>query len=498
MHTRFLLWAFGLLLLALGVFFLMATQTVYSELVQEAKQRSEQELGTLRWLIAHHDNFESEYAFDQWVTNVGSRLGTRISFISKGRVLADSLVPYAELGFLEDHSTRPEVLAATSTVAAVSTRYSATLAKDMIYAALYLPAVAGLPEGVVRVAVPVSDITGRMSSLRKNFLLFLGVVFSLSALLVFIMSKALSRSIYAFADMAEDIGAGNYARRIRGVPGKEFVPLATAINSMAKRIEGHIATIEDQQGRLEAMFEGLSEGVLVLDSLGRIESCNRAMWRMYPDIMSYVGRTPLEATMNLSIQDAVQSILDSPNCEAVRLEVEMEQEQYFAMSAVPFSDREDIRKIVLVFRDVTESRKNDRMLRDFVTNASHQLRTPLTSIKGYAETLLATPPREPEKMQEFLIYLLLCIERNANHMGDVVSSLLALAKSEQLKGLKSRTVDACAVLRQAITDLTPRAASKKMSIKADFLENSVFVHADAEGLLHVLHNLLDNAVNIWP
>lgn len=504
MHTRLLLWGLGLLLAALGIFFVVTTQTVRSELVREAEQRAERELTTVKWLIAHHGDFESGQGFDDWITEVGLRLGTRISFVAGGKVLADSMVAYDGLSGLDDHSSRPEIAGATTTTVSTSARFSDTLGRDMIYAALRLPPSSGLPRGVVRIAVPISDLTDRVGALRQQFLLLLLGVLTVSALLVYVAAKTLSGSVSAFAEVAGDIGSGDYGRRIREVPGKEFSPLAEAVNTMADRIQTHIATIEDQKGQLGAMFEGLSEGVLVLDAGGRIESFNRAMAAMHPDVVSYIGKTPLEATMNISIQDAVEHILarqdsraaqfEPVQLEPVQLEVELSGGKHLAISIVPFRDRKDVRKVVLVFHDVTETRRGERMLRDFVANASHQLRTPLTSIKGYAETLIASPPDDPEQAKAFLS----TIERNAGHMSEVVSSLLALAKSEQLKRTDTRPVDACAVLRQAAASLAPRAAESKMRIEAEIPATPVFVRADAESLLHVFHNLIENAAKYGP
>ncbi len=493
-QTRFLLWSLGLLMAALGIVFVVAPEAVNTDLEHEAIVRAKRELSTIKWLILHHTDFETEQQLDTWVENMGTRLGTRVTFISNGRVVADSMVSYPDLPNLDDHSQRPEVAGATASLVATSQRYSDTLNCDMIYAAMQLPSSTGLPRSVLRVAVPVSEISARIDSLRFNFLILFMVVLAAAGLLLLAMTRSVSKSILAFSGAVKDIGDGDFNRRIREVPAKEFQPLANSVNIMAGRIQEHIAIIEDQQGQLKAMFEGLSEGVLILDSFGRIESFNHAMSTFFPQIIAYIGRAPLEATMNLAVQDAVERILDAPESGLAEAEIEIKNGLHLAVSVVPFVDRKDIRKLVLVFHDVTETRRGERMLRDFVANASHQLRTPLTSIKGYAETLIASPPDDPGKVKDFLA----TIERNATHMSEVVSSLLALAKSEQLKRTQSRPVDACLVLRQAAANLAPHAAQNKMHIEIEIPSEPVFVRADAEGLLHVFHNLIDNATKYGP
>ncbi|MGE4505472.1 MAG: PAS domain-containing sensor histidine kinase [Desulfovibrionaceae bacterium] len=493
-RTRLLLGTIGLFLAAMATVFIVATQAVNTDLEHDALDRARRELATVKWLVVHHEGFDTAEAFDAWVKELGQRLGTRVTFISEGRVLADSMVGHGDLELMDDHSQRPEILGASTTDMATSRRFSATLGRDMLYAAVGVPPVAGLPGGYVRLAVPLSEVSERVDALRVNLLLLFCGVLGVAGLLLVVLSRSVSRSITAFSAMAHDMGQGDYSRRIREVPAEEFAPLADALNAMARSIEHHVSTIEDQRGRLRAMFEGLTEGVLVLDAQGHIESFNRAMAEMFPQVAGYVGRTPLEATRELAIQDVVERVLREGGPAPAETSLAATGGRHLDVSAVAFTAGESGRKLVLVLRDVTEAKRSERMLRDFVANASHQLRTPLTSIRGYAETLLASPPDDPEAARGFLSIIV----RNSKHMAEVITSLLALAKSEQLKARRSRPVDACAVLRQAAANLAPHAATRHMRLEVELPEEPVFVRADAEGLLHVLHNLVENAVKYGP
>ena len=154
---------------------------------------------------------------------------------------------------------------------------------------------------------------------------------------------------------------------------------------MAKKIKKNVKIIENQRGELWAMFEGMSEGVMVLDSKGRILHVNPALSGIFPRAQEFIGRAPLEATMSLEIQNLVDAIMAGERSERVSRQIELKNRHCAEMTVVPFRDHKYRPRVILVFHDTSEQKRVERVLRDFVANASHQLRTPLTSIRGYAE-----------------------------------------------------------------------------------------------------------------
>ncbi|MBU4244328.1 MAG: PAS domain-containing sensor histidine kinase, partial [Proteobacteria bacterium] len=165
------------------------------------------------------------------------------------------------------------------------------------------------------------------------------------------------------------------------------------------------------------------------------------------------------------------------------------------VSGVPFFDYKGVRKVILVFYDITEMKRSEKGLKDFVANASHQLRTPLTSIKGYSETLLDNPPATPEGGRQFLEIIL----KNADHMDKVISSMLALARSEQVgEALALAPVSGRESMDRAVADVTPWAGERNITLRSRTPESEMLVMAEPDGLLHVFHNLLNNAVKYSP
>lgn len=494
-QMRILLWTWALLLAVLGVIFFYSTSIVGDELITDTEVRSRSEIESIKWLIRDHRTFADEKELSEWVDAFGYKLGSRITFIVDGRVIADSDVLFADLGTLDDHSQRPEVLAALQDGWGSNVRYSDTLSKDMLYVASTMEAASGVPAGVIRLAVPFSNVNERLATLRSNFLWLFLAILGVAFIISVVMSHNMSREIRAFSNLAQSIGEGNYSQRLRVLPGGEFKPLAESVNAMAGSIERNMQIVKDQKGQLQAIFQGMREGVLTLDGEGRIESFNPALDKMFNMADSSIGRTPIEVSRRFEIQDLVDTILSEPESGSRSVQIDLMDSRTVEVNAETFQDQNGVRKIILVFHDITEMKQSEKGLKDFVANASHQLRTPLTSIKGYTETLIDTPPRNPEDARGFLETVL----KNADHMDKVISSMLALAKSEQMgKRLELEPISAREHLSRAINDLTPWAEERSIRFETRTPEGEMMVMAETDGLLHVFHNLLNNAVKYSP
>lgn len=494
-QMRILLWTWALLLLVLGVIFFYSTSIVGDELVTDTEMRSHSEIESIKWLISDHQTFASEKDFAEWVDAFGFKLGSRITYIVGGRVIADSDVIYSELTTLDDHSTRPEIIAALKDGWGSNVRHSDTLRKDMLYVASEMSAVSGVPTGVLRLAVSFSKVSERLNVLRTNFIWIFLATLACAVLISLIMSHNMSRDIRTFSELARSIGEGNYSKRLRVLPGGEFKPLAESVNAMAQSIERSMQVVHDQKGQLQAVFQGMREGVMTLDSNGRIESYNTALEDMFNMAESSVGRTPIEVSRRVEIQDLVDDMLGESESGERAIQIDLMDSRTVEVSAEPFMDQKGVRKLILVFYDITEMKQSEKGLKDFVANASHQLRTPLTSIKGYTETLLHMPPAKPEDGQGFLETVL----KNADHMDKVISSMLALAKSEQMgKKLDLVPVSAHEFMTRAISDVSPWAEEQSVAIERRTPDGGMMVMGEVDGLLHVFHNLLNNAVKYSP
>ncbi|KAB1442788.1 sensor histidine kinase [Pseudodesulfovibrio senegalensis] len=497
-QVRLLLWGWAVLLLALAAAFYYSSTLVGSELVRETETRSWKQLETVKWLLEEHESFAGEWAMDEWAKTLAAKMGSRITYIkgSDGRVIADSEVPFGQVPEMESHDNRPEVVAAREDGRGMNLRHSHTLGKDMIYVACRVSRAGGMPAGILRVAVPFSIVQARLDSLRINFLWIFLTVLLLAAGAGTYLSRNVGRSIRAFSEVARQIGEGNYSMRLRASPGGEFQPLARSVNAMAKRIEKHIQTIDEQRGQLRAMFEGMNEGVMVLDADGRLVAYNSALDEMISMPGTAVGRTPIEVCRRYEVQEVADQLLAEGGPDRAMAEIELMDGRTVDVSGVPYYENDGARKIILVFHDITVIRQAEKGLRDFVANASHQLRTPLTSIKGYSETLLDNPPAKFEDARSFLEIIV----KNSDHMNKVISSMLALAKSEQVgKALQVSPVSGRDIFSRALDDLTPLGHERGIDFSVSMPDDDpLMVMGEPDGVLHVFHNLMQNAVKYSP
>ncbi len=485
-----------LLLVALIPPFYYYDKMLRSDILQETTERAIKSLDTVSMVLREERHFVDMNELDALLTRLGASMGVRITYIVDGRVVADSSVPYDDVSKLDPHDSRPEVRAANHGRTDVEVRYSTTLGKELFYAAQPAVNIPGIADGVLRVAIPVSLATERLDKLESGMLWVLLATILATGLIGFFSTRPLLRSIEALSTAAQRIGQGHYKRRIRVYPGKEFKPLADAINGMAHNIEQHLSQLMEQKGQLEAVFDGMNEGVMVLDATGRVHSFNKALSAMFPGLKSRQGATPMEATMRPELQHMVTDLLDHGIEACLRVQIPLPGTgRHAEVNLVPFTDPSKVRRVVMVFHDISERERVERMRRDFVANVSHELKTPLTSIKGYTETLLESPATTPEQSAHFLGIIL----KNANHMIKMVNSLLVLARTQH-KGEATDLVpvEMTPLLRQALRDVAPVAEAKGIILEEAVSAPIPPIMGDKDGLSEVFRNLLDNAIKYSP
>ncbi|AGW13903.1 sensor histidine kinase [Megalodesulfovibrio gigas] len=461
--------------------------------IQDAEDRARRDMRLLLWLLQQHGPFGVEEDLDAWCKAAGAQLGLRITYMEHGVVLTDSEIGSARLPFLEDHSSRPEVEQALKHGEGLAMRQSATLGKSLVYVArLVEPGLQG-ERGVLRLAIPLSQVQAQEGRLLQaiNWL----VPLSLGAMLLLglWLSRSLAASILKFSCTALAIGNGDYSRRLYTSPGREFLPLQQSVNTMAEQIQATILGLAEQKGQLEALFNGLAEGVLLLDASGTVESWNNAFRQVFKDMPPKAGRHLLEITMEPALQHAVHRIV-AGEIAAVTMALPRGDREY-EVSITPFRDAHAVRKLVLVFRDVTEAHRLERVRRDFIANASHEMRTPLTTIAGYAETMLEQEPLDQTMARKFLGI----IHKAAWRMAGCVDGMLALSRIEAgawHADMASHSL--AALLEEGVEEIRPNAERHAVQVTWHLEDDQMLVYADEEGFRTVLKNLLENAVRYSP
>jgi two-component system phosphate regulon sensor histidine kinase PhoR len=488
-RTRLLLSFWLILIPAVCVPAYAIFQTLEQDIRTETKTNAFRKLELARWMVHQKAPFDDPQTMNQWISELGEKLDHRITIIAAdGRVVADSAMPYPEIPEMENHLYREEIMDARKEGMGESIRYSTTVRRKLIYAAkpLMTP---GFDEAFIRVAIPVSDIEARLSFYANRFWMSLAAIFLLTLAVSFLLAKRLEKPINKVIQASREIGEGNYAKRLDIDQGPEFEALSTCINQMADKIQYNIDMITAQKQEIEAVFEGMREGVMLLDQNGRIKTTNQALTRIARCVPSCVGYRPMEVFLNPEIQTACNEALSGRQPKSLR--VPIDSDTVYEVNLVKIPDG----GAVAVFHDISELIRLERVRQDFVANVSHELRTPLTSIKGYAETLMDPNLRASKEAETFVQTVL----KNANHMSNIVNDLLELTKQQQKQQepIELTPVDARECFHAAYETCLPLAERKSIRL-VNQLEGPLTVDAEFNSLTQIWRNLLDNAIRHSP
>jgi two-component system phosphate regulon sensor histidine kinase PhoR len=420
--VRSLLWTWGFFLLVLSGVFVFATQQMERSVLAEAEERAKHALGLVEYLLSLGDITPEGSSKAEAVDILGRHMGLRLTYIMDGRVVADSEVGAAGVPAMENHADRPEVRQALATGYGQAVRFSQTLGRDMLYVAKPFAGSPGIAGGVVRLALPFSDLGGELGRLRHILLAVLALVFVAGGVAAYGLARSTSRSLGEISEVVTAIGQGGFDRRIHIVPARDFMPLAEAINALAERVGAHVQEIEERRKRQAAILDGMAEGVAIFDARGRMLAVNRALGAMFPQTGELTGKTPIEAGMSLDMDRYLAGGWTRPSGPAPNGRFELPGDRVVEVTVVPVVGTGGTQ--VATFHDITESAAMDRIFQNFVIDASHRLRTPLTKVRGFAETARDICSMKPDEAGQALAVVI----RAADEIKAVIDDLLAAAR----------------------------------------------------------------------
>jgi two-component system phosphate regulon sensor histidine kinase PhoR len=422
------------------------------------------------------------------------RSRARVTLIdARGLVTLDS---NGQTKDLDNHLNRSEIQEARVKGKGTATRYSRTLKMDMLYVALPLYEGSHL-KGYLRLSRPLLEVDRSVDKLRFSIFQVLLLIIILSMIVAFIFSMKVISPIQEIEAFTDKIRKGDVSGMLMIDSRDEIGQLSKNINDMVAELQEKIRVANEEKWKLRAAFASMAEGVMVLDSQDRIEGLNKGMAEMigreYADI---VGKTPIEAFRNIALQDALNRFRQAG--EIVLEEITLGDENPMILdvniSAVKSLPGQDP-KTMIVFHNVTRLKKLEQVRADFVANVTHEIKTPLTAIIGFVETLQQGAIDDRAKAQKFL----LTIHENAQRLNRLVDDLLTLSSIElgetklHLEGLALDDV-----FETALTLISPRAALKNIRIQREVQPGLPRVCADRDRLVQILVNVLDNAVKFTP
>jgi two-component system phosphate regulon sensor histidine kinase PhoR len=462
---RLLLWhAIAILgvLLVLGV---VADRVLERYFVGQLTDSLASEARVVDLVLPRNESLEPE------VQALGRAIAARVTIIRMdGQVLADSEHDPATM---ENHRTRPEVRQALEGKVGTATRKSATIGIAFRYVAL--PPAGGR---IVRLALPLTQVQTKLGTLRVILIVGFGAAALAGLLVLWAIASRLSRPLSRIARAAEQIGSGDLSVEVPEEGSEELVLLARSLNRMRDEVANRMAEMDRDRSTREAILSSMEEGVLLFDRDGSIVYQNDRARQLLG------GR--LDGARGLSqpaLRDLVARAASGETPPPVEVAAGRIPRTLLA-SALPIEDGQTL----MVLRDVTQAQMIDAVRRDFVANASHELKTPVASIQALAETLVTAASSDPDEVPRFASQL----ELEAIRLSRIVTDLLDLSRLEGEAGLRA-DVRLDRLVAEESDRLRERAAEGGLHL-VERLEQPVLVRGSARDLSLLARNLLDNAV----
>ncbi len=428
---------------------------------------------------------------DALADRIGEELGLRVTIIrDDGVVIGDSELNGEQLREVENHLYRKEVQEALAKGMGRSRRFSTTIRQDMLY--LGVPFASEGVKGVVRLSIPLTEIELISSGLKHLLVVSLLTAFLIAILVTFLATALITQPIKKISDVAKKIAAGDFSHRLFINRRDEIGELAVAVNHMSEQIKARIDEVMSAKTRLEAVLQSMSEGLMVLDSKNHIILMNESLKRLFHIDYDPSGQSPLEVVRNVDLADIIQSSQDTPG-EVVSREVRVliPEEKDIWIHATPVIREGVSEGLVLVFHDITELRRLEKVRKDFVANVSHELRTPVASIKGYAETLLEGALKDKKNAREFVEI----IDKDAQRLARLIDDLLDLSKIESGKlKLDFLSCEAEPIVDRILQAVRKKAEEKALTVAKDIPDDLPKIRADELSVAQALLNLIENAI----
>jgi len=432
---------------------------------------------------------------DSLANQLGRTWNLRVTFIDRnGTVLGDSKLDGKALASLENHANRPEIIDANSKGYGSSRRYSTTLSMDLMYVAVRISSGNDVI-GVSRVSMSLARVSESIAPVTL-WLTVSGIIsLILATVLAYFISGIAANPIMRLTESAKRLASGDLTVRTRVLSRDEVGELGRAFNDLAGALENKIVELRHERDLLSAVINGMSEGVLVTYADDRVMISNTAAGRIFSLDSDITDRPVAEVLRYPEIHAAIAEAKKSSAVIEREIDLTGLNRRTLMIHAVQLHLRDEPSRIVIVFHDITNLRRLERVRRDFVANVSHELRTPVATIRGYAETLLNVSREKSETPMEFIEI----IEHHSHRLSSLIEDLLELSgiESEEFS-LNPEDLSLKEVVADAVSSVRHTADLKQLDITMSIDPDTVDIRADEKALYRILLNLLDNAVKYTP
>lgn len=446
-----------------------------------------QHLGDKIALLSNDVSF-TKSNLDGFCKGIKENIQARVTIIQNdGRVIGDS---DHESATMDNHANRTEVQQAANLGTGMAIRYSDTLKYDFLYVARKMTR-GEVDEGFIRLAVPLQDIDRSVNLLRAKIILVVMIVLLVTWGVSVWQTDHLRRLLKQITDFSRSLSRGDIDKRLFLKKAGEFSEIADNLTSMSVTLQGMMSQNEEERNRLNVILKSVPDALLIIDAKGIVTLSSSSVKDFFGDI-PVAGVRFAEVVRNHEFSSLIEEVRKNLLPEMTEFSIEAPAEKHLTVRVSPlFYKESDLSGFVAVFHDITEIKKLEQVRKDFVANVSHELKTPITAIKGFADTLLDGALGDHENATRFVQ----TIKSNSERINALVDDLMTISRIELgvIKVEKSM-IDIEGVFENIMEIFKGKAASKNLYLKFHLGTDIKQIESDRNRLIQILTNLVDNAI----
>lgn len=427
----------------------------------------------------------------EWVAKMAAS-NVRVTVVTAdGLVLADS---QSNPRTMENHAGRPEIRDALAKGEGQSVRHSVTINRDLLYYAARYSVPGGAPV-VLRFATPLGTVEEEVWAFRRRLWLSSLLMLVIAGIASLWISRSFARRVERLQSFSRRVAEGDFRPIDADRSGDTLEVLAASLNDSAARLDRAIRTVTEERNLSSAILGSMVEGVAVVSRGERLVFANDGFAEILElGVPPRPGSSLVETVRQTELIEAVRAVLrGAPRVEAEIVTGTLRQ-HFFAVTVASVKAAENS-GAVIVLHDITDLRKLERIRRDFVANVSHEFKTPLTAIQGFAETLLAGAMDDPQNRLRFLQIIL----DHSRRLARLTDDLLELSRMDADRvDLEVDRLSVSQFVQSCIETTQRSAAEKNLRVSVNLKTSLPDIAADRRRLAEVLQNLLDNAVQYTP
>ncbi|EAE2069482.1 TPA: two-component system histidine kinase PnpS [Listeria monocytogenes] len=426
---------------------------------------------------------------------LGEDIDARITVIdSKGDVVADTKKDPEKL---DNHMNRPEVtdILKKGESVGISIRESDSLGYSMLYVAVPVKH-QGKTDGVLRISISLESVDAAVAKLWGNLALIFGIALVIIAAISVFIARKITRPVREIIEVSTDLANHKYDSRIHGKISGELQDLSISVNTLAESLETQMFEIKQNEQRLNAIVQNLVSGVMLINVDKQVIMTNRTMYQILGET-EITGKPFYEVIKSFALSQLIEATFETKTIQQKEIILYFPREMILDASVSPIlGENGEITGIILLLHDITQIRHLENVRSEFVTNVSHELKTPVTALKGFAETLLDGAMYDEVLLKKFLTI----IKEESDRLHRLIMDILALSRIEQNPVAENvELVDADEVIEQSARTIFEMATEKNIRVTIpEKTSASVMIETDRDKLQQIVINLLSNAINYTP